>query len=151
MCPVHLYFKVFYKVVWCTNTHSCDHVNQAFNFLFNCVILFFFFFFFLLLVFRAAGSTQGSSQAGVKLELQQTAYTTVTAMLDPIHICSLHHSSRQHQILNPLNKARAQTRILMDTSQVCYCWGTMGTPTSSISNMQKLEISPYECGFSFSW
>ena len=30
----------------------------------------------------------------------------------------LHHSSRQRRILNPLNKARDQTSILMDTSQV---------------------------------
>ena len=30
------------------------------------------------------------------------------------------HSSRQHQILNPLSRARDQTYILMDTSQVYY-------------------------------
>ena len=33
----------------------------------------------------------------------------------------LHRSSWQHQILNPLNKARNQTCILMDTSWVYYC------------------------------
>ena len=36
-------------------------------------------------------------------------------------VFNLYHSSWQCQILNPLSsKARDQTRILMDTSQVCY-------------------------------
>ena len=35
-------------------------------------------------------------------------------------ICNLHGNARQHQILNPLSEARDQTRILMDTSRVCY-------------------------------
>ena len=35
--------------------------------------------------------------------------------------CELHHSSRQCRILNPLNKARDQTCILMGISQVCFC------------------------------
>ena len=50
---------------------------------------------------------------GVELELRLLAYTTATAMLDLSHICNLHHSSQQRQILNPLNKARDQTRNLM--------------------------------------
>ena len=39
---------------------------------------------------------------GVESELQLPAYTTATATLDPSLVCNLHHSSRQHQILNPL-------------------------------------------------
>ena len=54
----------------------------------------------------------------VKLELQLLAYTTATAMLDPSYICSLHHSSRQCQILNTVSEARDWTHILMDTSRV---------------------------------
>ena len=46
----------------------------------------------------------GGSQAGVESEL--LTYTTATATQDPSHICDLHQSSRQHQILNPLSKAR---------------------------------------------
>ena len=37
---------------------------------------------------------------------------------NPSHICDLHHSSQQYQILNPLSEARDGTRIFMDTSQV---------------------------------
>jgi len=57
---------------------------------------------------------------GVELELQLLAYTTATATLDLSCICNLHHSSWQHRILNPLSKARDQTHILMDSSQVRF-------------------------------
>ena len=46
-------------------------------------------------------------------------------MPDPSHTCDLHHSSWQHQILNPLGEARDRTCILMDTSQTCFCWATV--------------------------
>ena len=58
---------------------------------------------------------------GVESELQLLAYTTTTATPDPSHFCNLHHSSEEHQIPNPLSKARDQTRILMDTSQIPFC------------------------------
>ena len=34
---------------------------------------------------------------------------------------------QQHQILNPLSKARDQTCVLMDTSQICFQWAMTGT------------------------
>ena len=43
-----------------------------------------------------------------------------TAMLDLSCMCDLHHSSQQHQIFNPLSKARGQTCVLMDASQICF-------------------------------
>ena len=46
-----------------------------------------------------------------KLQLPACATATATARQDPSHICNL------RQVLNPLSKARDQTRILMDTSQ----------------------------------
>ena len=55
---------------------------------------------------------------GVKLELQVPAYATTTAKPDLSFICGLHCSLRQYWILNLLSKARNQTCILMDTSQV---------------------------------
>ena len=56
---------------------------------------------------------------GVQLELEPPAYTRATAMLDPSHICNLYHSSRQHQIFNPLSKTRGGTLVLMDASWFC--------------------------------
>ena len=59
-------------------------------------------------------------RVGDELELQLLAYTTATAKPDPSHICDLHYSSWQRQILNLLSKARDGTCILMDTSQIHY-------------------------------
>ena len=43
---------------------------------------------------------------GVESELQSPAYATASAKPDPSHVCNLHHSSWQCQILNPLSEAR---------------------------------------------
>ena len=55
---------------------------------------------------------------GVKSELQLLAYATATATRDPSHVCDLHTSSWQSQILNPLNKARDRTCILINAGRV---------------------------------
>ena len=65
---------------------------------------------------------------GVESEPQLLACTTATATPDPSCVCHLYHSSWQCLILNPLNKARDWTCVLMDPSQVLYHWDTMGTP-----------------------
>ena len=65
---------------------------------------------------------------GVELELLLPAYTTATAMPNLSHICELHHSSRQWQILNPLSKARNWTCDLLNAGQICFHWATMWTP-----------------------
>ena len=36
------------------------------------------------------------------------------------HVYNLYHSSWQHWILNPLSKARDQTCVLRDASQICF-------------------------------
>ena len=84
------------------------------------------FFFFLFSFFRAAPAAYGSSQARVELELQLPAYITTTAIPDLSHVCDLHCSSRQNQILNPLSGARDGTCILKGTSQVHYHWAQWG-------------------------
>ena len=55
---------------------------------------------------------------GVESELQLPAYIKATAMPDPSLVSDLQHPSGQHQILNPVSGARAQTHILMDASWV---------------------------------
>ena len=64
----------------------------------------------------------------IKSELQLLAYATVSAMQEPSQVCNLHCNSQQCRVLNPLSMARDQTYILMDTSQLRYCWATVGTP-----------------------
>ena len=58
------------------------------------------------------------SRLGVKSELQLMAYATATATQDPSHVCDLHHSSQQCQILNPLSEAKDGTHLRMDTGWV---------------------------------
>ena len=43
---------------------------------------------------------------GVESELQLPAYAMATATWDPSHACSLHHSSQQRWILNPLKRGQ---------------------------------------------
>ena len=74
-------------------------------------------FLFLFLVFRAA--PMEVPRLGVESELQLPAYTTATATADPSRVCDIRHSLWQHLILNPLNKARDQIRILVDISWIC--------------------------------
>ena len=50
---------------------------------------------------------------GVDSEPQLLAYATATP--DSSHICDLHHSLWQCQVLNPLSEARDGTRILLDS------------------------------------
>ena len=64
---------------------------------------------------------------GIKLELQLPAYTTATATRSEPHLPPI-PQLMAIPILNPLSKNRDGTRILMDTSQVCYQWATMETP-----------------------
>ena len=49
------------------------------------------------------------------MELQLPAYPTATATSYLTHICDIHHSSRQHRILNPLSGATDWTSNVMDT------------------------------------
>ena len=51
-------------------------------------------------------------------ELLSLAYARATATRDPSHVCDLHHSSRQRQIVNPLSKGRDRTRDLMVPSRI---------------------------------
>ena len=81
---------------------------------------------------------------GVESELQLPATATATAMQDPSRIYDLHHSSWQHQILNPLSKARDRTHILMDTSWVLLSHN--GNSASNSLNTEKVESSDLQGG-----
>jgi len=64
----------------------------------------------------------------VESELQLLAYTTATTTQDQSHICDLHHSSWQHQIVNPLNEARDRTHNVIVPSRIRFRCTTKGTP-----------------------
>ena len=79
---------------------------------------------------------------GVKSELQMLAIATATAMQDLSRVCDLHHSSWPCWILNPLSEVRDGTLILVDTSWVCFCRATMGTPGMSLSIVPISQTKP---------
>ena len=71
------------------------------------------------------------SRPGVKLELRLPAHathTTSTSTRNPSHICNLHHSSWQRQILNPLSKPRDQTTSSWILVGFITRWATIVTP-----------------------
>ena len=95
-----------------SRTHSHSRHTATPSSLFSFIL-----FIFLFLLFRAAPAAYGGSQAGVESELQLPAYATATAIQDLSHVCDLHHSSRQHLILNPPSEARNQTLNLSTAPQ----------------------------------
>ena len=84
--------------------------------------------FILFLLFSATRAAYQSSRLGVGLEMQLLACTTSTATQDQSHICDIHHSSWWLQNFNPLSNGQDRIHILMDASQIHFCWATMGTP-----------------------
>ena len=74
---------------------------------------------------------------GVESELQLSAYAMATAiaMPDPSLIWDPHCSLQQHRILNPLSRARDRSHVLIDTSQVCYPWATIGTLINTLCSL----------------
>ena len=54
----------------------------------------------------------------------------------------------QHQTLNPLSEARDRTSILTDTSRICFCCTTTGTPKCPIIFDTDRSRKPIRKGFS---
>ena len=66
---------------------------------------------------------------GVESELQLPASATAIATPDPsVYVCDLYHSSRQHQILNPLIESRDRTPDLMVPNRICFHCTMTRTP-----------------------
>ena len=87
-----------------------------------------FLFSFVFCLFRATPSVYGGSQA--------RGWIGAAAV-------SLHHSSRQRQILNPLSEARERTCVLMDTRQIPFHRATTGALTGSNINLTQKHPDRY--------
>ena len=94
---------------------------------------------FFFLPFRARPEAYRSSQA--KGRIGAAAASLHMATLDPSHICDQCCSLQQCWILNPLNKARDQTHIFMDTSQVLNPLSHNGNSLSHCSWMASFQVS----------
>ena len=69
-------------------------------------------------LFRTALAAYRRSQHRGLIEAAAASLHPARATWDLSHVCDLHHSLWQCQILNPLGKARDRTRILMEPSRV---------------------------------
>ena len=80
-------------------------------------------FFFFLCLFRATPTAYWSSQAkGWIRAVAANLHHSQSNAGSELCLRPTPHSSWQHCIRNPLSEARNQTRILMGTSWVRYCW-----------------------------
>ena len=80
---------------------------------------------------------------GVESELKLLAYAILT--WNQRLICDLHHSLQQHQITNPLSKARDQIPILMDTVRFISIVSQWELPNIILSG-EKLKEFPLRSG-----
>ena len=91
-------------------------------------------------LFRAAPVAYGGSQARGWIRAVAAGLWHSHSIAGSELCLNLYHRSRQHQILNPLSKAKHQTCILMDASQI---WHLL---KSSVQSYRQLsEIQPHLC------
>ena len=88
----------------------------------------FFFFFFFFCFLEPPLQHMEVPRLGVESELQLLVYTTATATPDLSCVCDLYHSSRLHQIPDPLIDARDWTHTVMDTNWIYFHCSTTETP-----------------------
>ena len=89
--------------------------------------LYYYFFFFVFCLFRAAPAAYGGSQARGRIRA-----VAASLLQNYSNVRSEPHlwptpQPQQHQILNPLSKARDRTHNLMVPSRIRFCHAMMGT------------------------
>ena len=112
-----------------THTHTHTRVKTCGNWMRST---FYFLLFTYLFCFLGSYPQRMGSQARGWIRAAAASLGHSHSNTDLSCVCNPHHSSWQHQILNRLSKARYQTHVLLDTSQVCYHWVTTGTPLLEI-------------------
>ena len=92
------------------------------------VHFFLFIFKFIFCLFRAAPAAHGGSQARDRIGAVAAGLHHSHSNVESEPHNQPTHSSQQRRILNPLSEVRNGTYVLMDTSQIRFCWTTTGTP-----------------------
>ena len=128
--PVNLLCSIYFPALTSLSvcilfSYFCPLFLIFFKFIF-CLFGFFF--------FRAAPVTRGGSQAKGQIR-------AVGAGLHHSHSNGASEPHLQptlqltaHRILNPLSEARDRAYVLMDASQIHFCWASMGTPQVYLLN-----------------
>ena len=112
------YLKNFLYHFWWCRSSGCWQQNSL-SFFFVCLFY----------LFRATSMTYGICQArGWMGAIAAGLHHSHSNVVSEPYLQPTPHSSWQHWILNPLSRVRDWTCILMDTSQACDHWATMGIP-----------------------
>ena len=122
-CKLNIYLHIFIKPIIqgqgsvMTNKTTQHVLNKDFPFIY------------LFCLCRTAPMAHGTSQARGQIRAIIAGLChSYSNNGSKLHLQPTPQSSRQHWILHPLRKARDQTRVLMDTSWVHFCWAVMETP-----------------------
>uniref|UniRef100_A0A8D0Q2C6 Uncharacterized protein n=1 Tax=Sus scrofa TaxID=9823 RepID=A0A8D0Q2C6_PIG len=100
---------VFFGFLCCAKACQFDEVPLVYLFVYLfCLFAF----------YRAVPVAYGGAQATGLIRAVASGLCQSHSNTDLCHICDLHHSSWQCQILNPLRKARDQSHNLMVPSQI---------------------------------
>ena len=91
-------------------------------------------------LFRTAPMAYGGSQAR-----GQIGAVTVGPCHGHSNTGSEPHPRNTPQLLNPLSEARDRKCVLMDASQICFCWATSGMPTLAFYIIMLFSINPVQC------
>ena len=99
-----------------TQSNHCLGKRSIVLLLLQSLKFLFVFFIFIFCYFRATPTAYGGSQARGQIGAVADSLDHSHAMQDRCLVQDLHHSSRQHWILNSLREARDGTHILTDPS-----------------------------------
>ena len=120
-------YKIFALLSLINQMFIYDNLISSYSPVGNIRSQFFGFCFFFLL-FRVTPTVYGGSQARDQIRATAAGKRHSHSKAGSELSVDLHHSSWQCQIPDPLSEARDQTRILVDSSRICFCCATRGTP-----------------------
>ena len=105
--------------IWMLGYHCIKNIVDTYKYVY-ILIWFIFYLIFFFFLFMPSPTPYGSSQVKGWIEATAKVYAIATATMDPSHICYIHDTLQQHQILN----------LHRHYDGFLTHWATIGTPSS---------------------